>query len=131
MLEGRRERQPLAEVLERLVGCEAGPERGDLEQHARRLAEIDRLEVEPVDHGCWVQAGRGHALLPGLVLLDRRCPGDMVDGAGAGDRGRLPVDDALVEPAAVITARLPAAAPRMVEAERLLEQAATPLEDAG
>src|SRR6188472_1314222 len=49
VLEVRRKREPLAERLPRLVGREARPERRDLEEHAARLAEVDRLEVEAVD----------------------------------------------------------------------------------
>src|SRR5690242_21961287 len=48
-LEARRQHELLAEVLRVLVGGEAGAERGDLEQHAARLAEVDREEPEAVD----------------------------------------------------------------------------------
>src|SRR2546423_3135175 len=51
-LERGRKREPLAEVLRRLVGREAGTEGGDLEEDAARLAEVDRAEVEAVGHGC-------------------------------------------------------------------------------
>ena len=48
----------------RLVGREARPERRDLEQDAAGLAEVDRAEVEAVDHGRGVDAGGAHALAP-------------------------------------------------------------------
>ena len=56
VLEVGRQRQPLAEVLGVLVDREAGAERGELEEDPVRLAEVDRLEVEAVDHGRRVQA---------------------------------------------------------------------------
>ena len=74
------------EVLERLVDREARPERGDLEEHPARLAEVDRLEVEAVDHRGRLGAGRDRPLAPLLVLVDRRGPGDVVDAAGALER---------------------------------------------
>src|SRR4051794_30292216 len=74
----RRERQRLAERLERLVCGEARPDRRDLEQHAARLAKVDRLEVEAVDHRRRLPAAVDHALPPGLVLVDRRRPRDVV-----------------------------------------------------
>src|SRR3712207_7644059 len=40
----RRQGKPLAQLVGRLVRCEAGPDRRDLEQDAARLAEIDRSE---------------------------------------------------------------------------------------
>src|SRR5205814_7255548 len=112
------------EVLERLVDVEAGADRRDLEEDAARLAEVDRAEVEAVDDRRGGAAGLEDALLPGLVLLGCRGPGDVVDGAGAGDA--LPVRVVVrVEPAAPLTARLPGlAVPR--ELERL-EEAAAPL----
>src|SRR5919204_6209287 len=57
VLEGGRQREPLAEVLRRLVGREAGAEGGDLEEDAARLAEVDRAEVEAVDDGGRRRAG--------------------------------------------------------------------------
>src|SRR5204862_3540686 len=80
-----RKRELLAEVLERLVDREAGADGRDLEQHAARLAEVDRLEVEAVDDGRRMRATLRDTLLPGLVLLRWGCPRDVVDRAGAGD----------------------------------------------
>ena len=45
----RRKREPLAERLQRLVRGEAGAHRGELEEDAARLPEVDRPEVEAVD----------------------------------------------------------------------------------
>ena len=53
-----RQRELLAEVLERLVDGEARAQGGDLEEHPARLAEVDRLEVEAVDHRGRLGAGR-------------------------------------------------------------------------
>ena len=50
VLEERRQDQLLAQVLGVLVDAEAGAEGRDLEQHAARLAEVDRPKPEPVDH---------------------------------------------------------------------------------
>src|SRR5918911_1151675 len=49
VLERGRQREPLAEVLERLVGGEAGADGRDLEQDAARLAKVDRAGGEPLD----------------------------------------------------------------------------------
>src|SRR5512133_2321297 len=95
MLEVRGQGEALAEVLERLVDREAGPEGRDLEEDAARLPEVDRLEVEAVDH----------ALPPRFVLLRRRGPGDVVDGSRARDPPLVgPVVH--VEPAALLAAGL-------------------------
>ena len=48
-LEEGRQRQPLAERLQRLVDGEAGAVGGDLEEDAVRLAEVERAEVVAVD----------------------------------------------------------------------------------
>ncbi len=64
-----------------------GPERRDLEEDAARLAEVDRAKPEAVDHGRRPAAGLGDALPPRLVLVHRRRPGDVVDGARSGDSG--------------------------------------------
>src|SRR5689334_11247241 len=85
MLEGGREDQPLAEMLRILVELEAGTERCDLEQHADRLAEVDRAEPETVDHGRRPSAGGAHAVDPAGVLVGRRRPRDVVNRAGAAD----------------------------------------------
>ena len=50
VLEVGRQRELLAEVLERLVDGEARAQRRDLEEDAAGLAEVDRAEVEAVDH---------------------------------------------------------------------------------
>src|SRR5581483_5843544 len=85
----RRQREVLAERLERLVGGEAGAERRDLEQDPRWLAEVDGAEVEAIDDRGRSAVERLDALAPGLVLLDRRSPGDVMHGAGAGESARL------------------------------------------
>ena len=82
-----RERQALAQVLERLVGGEPGADGGDFEENAARLAEVDRLEVETVDDRGRMRSGLGHAGAPGLVLVHLRGPGDVMHGAGAGNPG--------------------------------------------
>ena len=84
-----RQRELLAEVLERLVDGEARAERGDLEEDAARLAEVDRAEVEAVDHRGRLRAGRDRPLAPLLVLVHGRGPGDVVDAAGALQRALL------------------------------------------
>src|SRR3954469_558642 len=47
----RRQRELLAQRLDRLVDGEARAEGRDLEEDAARLAEVDGAEVEAVDHG--------------------------------------------------------------------------------
>ena len=95
VLEVGRQRELLAEVLERLVDGEARAQRRDLEQHPARLAEVDRPEVEAVDDRGRLGARRDRPLPPPLVLVDLRGPGDVVDAAGALQRSlgrRLVVD---------------------------------------
>src|SRR5207244_4470024 len=83
VLEVRRQAEPLAERFDRLVGGEAGAaERSDLEQDTARLAEVDRLEVEPVDDRRRLPAGGDHALAPLLLLVGFARPGDVVYGPG-------------------------------------------------
>src|SRR5439155_15972521 len=116
-----RERERLAQVLERLVGGEARADRGDLEENAARLAEVDRAEVVAVDYGRRLRPRGGDALVPRGMLVQRGGPGDVVDRAGAGDPalGRLVVD---VRGAAAI-ADLEAGLPARFEAERALQEA--------
>jgi hypothetical protein len=78
VLEVRRQRQALAEVLRVLVHREAGAERCDLEQDAARLAEVDRLEVEAVDDRRRAQARALDGGAPGLVIRLLGRPRDVV-----------------------------------------------------
>src|SRR5262249_12302942 len=82
-LVGRGQRQLLSQRLEGLIDREARAARGGLEQHAARLAEIDRAEVEAIDHRCGAGAGRDHAVAPCLVVINLRSPGDVVHAARA------------------------------------------------
>src|SRR3954454_13407092 len=79
MLERGRQRESLAEVLRGLVNGEAGAERGDLEQDAARLAEVDRLEVEALDDRRRARARLLDRRAPRLVVFLRRRPRDVVD----------------------------------------------------
>src|SRR4051794_33929098 len=85
MLEVGREREALSEREQRLVRGEAGPERRDLDEDATRLAEVDRAEVEAVDHRRGVHAEGAHALTPGLVILVGRGERDVMHGSGTRD----------------------------------------------
>ena len=60
-----------------------GPQRGDLEQHAAGLAEVDRAEVEAVDLRRRLGAAGHRLLAPVEQLLGGRGPSDVVDAAGA------------------------------------------------
>src|SRR5205823_12564445 len=64
VLELRRQAEVVAELLARLVGGESGAVRGELEQHAARNPEVDRAEVEAVDHRGRLEAGRDDVLTP-------------------------------------------------------------------
>ena len=66
---------------------EPGPERRDLEEDAARLAEVDRAEVEAVDDRRRPAPDSATRALPRLVLVHRRRPGDVVDGARAPEPG--------------------------------------------
>src|ERR687891_1619187 len=123
VLEERRDRELLAERLERLVDREAGRAGGDLEQHAARLAEVDRAEVVAVDHRGGAAAALLDAPAPRLVVLVLRCPRDVVHRSRAlyatvGWRGVVEV-----QAAAAGAARLPGPV-RVYEPERLEEPAA-------
>src|SRR3954465_15334483 len=110
MLELRRKREALAQMRRILVGAEARAHGRDLEQHAIRHPEVDRLEVEAVDDRRRPgEAGGGHAALPGVLLVAPRRKGDVRDGAGTLDGldGRRLVPG---EPAAAVrAAHVPAA----------------------
>src|SRR5947207_8582489 len=123
MLVARRQRQPLAERLERLVDREAGADRGDLEENAARLPEVDRAEVEAVDHRRRVRTGSGDAPLPVVVLVLRRRPRDVVDGARAGDAGFLRRLVVRVVRAALGAAHLPFRVVLRLERQGLFEEA--------
>src|SRR5436190_5439566 len=72
VLDERRQRELLAQVLDGLVDREARPTKScDLEEDAAGLAVVHGAEVEAVDHGRGVHAGREDAVAPGLVLLGR------------------------------------------------------------
>src|SRR5918999_1810376 len=125
VLEERRDRELLAERLERLVDREAGRAGGDLEQHAARLAEVDRAEVVAVDHRSGAAPALLDAAAPGLVVLVLGRPGDVVHRSRALDAALGGRGVVQVEPAAARPAGLPGGA-RLGEAERI-EQPAAPL----
>src|SRR3954452_3090157 len=130
MLVRGRQREPLAEVLRGFVGGEAGPDRRNLEEHAARFSEVDRAEVEAVDHRRGGGAGRRDPLLPVIVVVHRRRPGDVVDGSRSTDAALLgPVED--VAGAALLAAHFPVLLAAALEAERLFEEAAALLRVVG
>src|SRR6476660_1411285 len=92
------------------VGREPRSKRGDLEQDAGRLAEVDRAEPEAVDDLRRLAAGCGDAVVPGLVVLHRRGPGDVMDGARPADAGHERRLGILDPAAARLRPRVPAAA---------------------
>src|ERR1700760_5001684 len=110
-LEARRQREALAEVRRVLVDGEARTDRRDLEQHAARLAEVDRAEVEAVDDGrrAW-PPGLGDARLPRLLVVGLRRERDVVHRACARRRRVLWRCVICVEAAALLAAHLPALA---------------------
>ena len=57
-----RQHQALAEVLDGLIDREAGRIRRQLEEHAARLPEVDRVEVVAIDHRRRMQPTLGDAL---------------------------------------------------------------------
>src|SRR5437763_12294947 len=124
MLVVGRERQLLAEVLERLVDGEAWADGGDLEQYAARLAEVDRAEVEAVDDRRRVSAALRDALLPRFVLVLGRGPGDVMDRARTWDAGLARRLVVRVPGAALCAADLPHGVAVRVERERPLEELA-------
>src|SRR5207245_5293634 len=109
-------------MLLRLVGREAGPDGGDLEQHAARLPEVDRAEVEAVDHRSGIAAAGDDLLAPGLVVFQRRGPRDVMDGARAAKSTRLGSRVVDVEGAARVASRLVAVRPGALETQGLAEE---------
>src|SRR5207244_8132498 len=79
-------------------------------------------EVEAIDHRRRPRARLDHSGAPSLVVLRRRGPGDVVDGAGALEArlGRWVVVG--VDGAAVLPASLPEPLVARGEAERVREQ---------
>src|SRR3954465_11864149 len=67
-LQKGRQRQRFAQCLQRLIGREAGPIRGDLKQDAMRLPEVQAAEVEAVHRAARRQPQALEALGPGLVV---------------------------------------------------------------
>src|SRR4051812_17919740 len=65
-LQKRGQRQLLAKRLQRLIGCEAGPIHGDLEQDAIRLPKVQATEVEAINRAARWQPQALEALRPGL-----------------------------------------------------------------
>ena len=91
-LEPRRQREALAERLERLVDEEARAVGGDLEQDPVGHAEVDRAEVLAVLTAGRAQAELDEAGEPAPARRRRRAPGDVVRDPGADQRrllGRL------------------------------------------
>src|SRR5204862_684598 len=86
MLVLRRELQRLAERLARLVDGEADVAARQLEEHAARLAEVDRVEVRAVDDRRRAGAAVARTPAEGFQLggIGGR-PRDVVHRAGAGD----------------------------------------------
>src|SRR6266550_6588563 len=83
-LEKRRQRQFLAERFQGLVGGEAGPVGGDLEQDAVGLAEIQASEIEPVDLAAVADVELVEPLRPRMILRLVRGPErDVVHAARA------------------------------------------------
>src|SRR5438874_826540 len=116
----------LTELLEGLVDVEAGSDCRDLEQYAARLSEIDRAEIEAVDHRRGGGTRLGDAFLPGLVVVHRRRPGDVMHGARAADTALVGAVVA-VERAALLAADFPGGVAVRRELERLLEEVSAPL----
>src|SRR4029453_8504516 len=79
---GRKDER-LPEPCRILVRREPGAERGDLEEDAARLTEVDGPEPEGIDDGRRPRAPRGEGFLPGRLILHRRGPGDVVHRPGA------------------------------------------------
>ena len=68
----------------RLVDSETRWFRGDLEEDAAWLAEVDRRKVLPVDHRCYLKTGFPQAFAPGALLLPvAGSEGDIMDSSRA------------------------------------------------
>src|SRR5579859_249091 len=107
-----------------LVDRETRTHGRDLEEHAARLAEVDRLEPEAVDHGRRPRPAADHALPPRDLLVIPRRPRDVVHRARAGHAtlGGRGVED--VPAGAALAANGPRHATVLLETQRLLEKTA-------
>ena len=81
------------------------------------------MKLEGVHH---VTAITGDALLPGLVVVHRRGPGDVVNGARAADAAFVRAIVG-VEAAAPLASHLPGVVALGIELECILEEAAAQL----
>src|SRR5712692_7827818 len=71
-------------MLHVLVCCETGAIGGNLEEHATRLAEVDRMEVEAIDHWRHGRVDFGNTRSPEpLFLLVGRAEGHVMHAADA------------------------------------------------
>src|SRR3954451_377887 len=83
-LQKGRQRQLFAKRLQRLIGREAGPIRGDLEQDAIRLPKVQAAEVEAINGAARWQPQALEALRPGLVVAVRNTEGDVMHASSPG-----------------------------------------------
>src|SRR5437879_6716625 len=93
-----------------LVDRKAWADGRDLDQHAARLAEIDRAEVEPFDHLGRALPGRRDTLAPGLLIGRLRGERHMMHRARALAGGPWRRRVVGVEARALLSAHLPATA---------------------
>ena len=86
-LEERRQHQLFPELFHRLVDAEAGAVRGDFEQDAVRLAEIEAAEPEAIHLAAVRHAQLVQPLGPAVIVGVRRAERHVMHAAGALARG--------------------------------------------
>src|SRR6266851_2513810 len=82
-LELRWQHQALAQMRGFLVHGKARAHRGNLEQHAARLAKVNGLEPVAVDDRRRLSTGRDDAIAPRDLLVVKRGPGDVMNRPGS------------------------------------------------
>src|SRR5579883_3384012 len=121
VLELRRKREPLTQMLRRLIGREPGADRRNLKEDPAWLAEVDRAKVKAVDDRGRMAAALEHTLPQGGMVCQGRVPGDVVHRARpARAAGRVLIIG--VECPPPFAPHLEAPVIVRSEAERLLEE---------
>src|SRR5258708_24441064 len=123
-LELWRQHQALAQMRGILVHGKAWAHRGNLEQHAGRVAKVNRLEPVAVDDRRRLSAGRDDAIAPGDLLVVKRGPGNVMNSPGSRHAVLRWGDVVHVPSRSTVAASLPRSVPGRLPSERALEQLA-------
>src|SRR5712691_11568104 len=105
-----------------LVHGKARAHRGNLEQHAARLAKVNGLEPVAVDDRRRLSAGRDYAIAPRNLLVVKRSPGDVMNRSGSRHAVLRRSDVVYIPSGSTVAASLPRSVAGPLPPERALEQ---------